>query len=211
MFTGLIQEIGTVRGNLPSGGYGRLEVAYSIEKGALREGDSMAVNGVCLTATTVGDGVFTADVSEATRRSSTVGELKRGSRVNLERPVTPSDPLGGHIVLGHVDCVGTIRRVSERPGGFLILIGVPPAAADLLVDKGSVAVDGISLTVGAVSKDSFDIFIIPETRERTTLNSARPGTRVNIEVDYLAKLVRKFVDGKNSPPHGLSLFGKDED
>ena len=211
MFTGLIQEIGTVRGNLPSGGYGRLEVAYSTAKGALREGDSMAVNGVCLTATTVGDGIFTADVSDATKRSSTVGELKRGSKVNLERPVTPSDPLGGHIVLGHVDCVGTIRRVAERPGGFQLLIGVPTGAADLLVDKGSVAVDGISLTVGAVSKESFDIFIIPETRERTTLHGARPGTRVNIEVDYLAKLVRKFVAGKNSPRHGLSLFGKDED
>jgi riboflavin synthase len=211
MFTGLIQEIGTVRANLPSGGYGRLEVAYAVEKGVLREGDSMAVNGVCLTATTVGDGVFTADVSDSTRKSSTVGELKQGSKVNLERPVTPSDPLGGHIVLGHVDCVGTIRRVSERPGGFQIVIGVPSEAADLLVDKGSVAVDGISLTVGAVTKDSFGIFIIPETRERTTLSGARPGTRVNIEVDYLAKLVRKFVEGKNRPPHGLSLFGKGED
>ena len=211
MFTGLIQEIGTVRGNLASGGYGRLEVGYASLKGALREGDSMAVNGVCLTATTVGDGVFTADVSESTGRSSTVGQLKPGSRVNLERPVTPSDPLGGHIVLGHVDCVGTIRRVAERPGGFHILIGVPAGAADLLVEKGSVAVDGISLTVGAVSKDSFDIFIIPETRERTTLHGARPGKKVNIEVDYLAKLVRKFVGGKNRSPQDLSLFGKGED
>jgi riboflavin synthase len=211
MFTGIIQELGVVRSYLLRGGFGRLEVGYAEEMGVLKPGDSMAVNGVCLTATAVGPGIFSADVSEATRRNSTAGELRAGERVNLERPVTPMQPLGGHIVLGHVDCVGSVRRVVQRTGGVNVTVAVPAQVRDFFVDKGSVAVDGVSLTVGGVGSESFDIFLIPETRERTTLGAARAGMRVNVEVDYLAKLVRKFVGGRQVSPDRLSGLGGSED
>jgi len=211
MFTGLIQEIGSVRRNSRRGGYGKLEVSYSAGGGKLRIGDSMAVNGVCLTATKVGAGFFTADVSEATRKHSTLGDLKSGELVNLERPVAASDPLGGHIVLGHVDCVGTVRRATQTPGGLEIVINAPASAAEFLVDKGSVAIDGVSLTVGSAGRESFDVFIIPETQERTTLSRKKTGGKVNVEVDYLAKLVRKFLAGQKENIRGLFPFGGAEE
>ena len=205
MFTGLIQGIGVVRSNSRRGGYGKIEVSYSEGGGKLRTGDSMAVNGVCLTATKVAPGFFSADLSEATRKHSTLGWLKPGERVNLERPVSASDPLGGHRVLGHVDCIGTIRRATQTSGGLEIVINAP-AAAELLVDKGSVAIDGVSLTVGSAGRESFDVFIIPETQERTTLSRKKAGGKVNIEVDYLAKLVRKFLAGKGEKNRGRFPF-----
>ncbi len=193
MFTGIIQEIGTVRKTGRRGGYLRLEVTYREGGGLLRTGDSMAVNGVCLTASRTGGGTFSADLSAETQRLTTLGGLRAGDRVNLERPVTASDPLGGHIVLGHVDGVGTFRRVTPTSGGLNILIQAPAVVRELLVEKGSVAVDGVSLTVGKLDRGGFEIFLIPETQGRTTLASKKAGASVNLEADYLAKLVRKFL------------------
>jgi riboflavin synthase len=194
VFTGLIQEIGTIARTERRGGYLRLRVAYDPARGALREGDSMAVNVVCLTATSLDARSFTADLSGETQRLTTLGRLRTVSRVNLERPVSASAPLGGHIVLGHVDAVGRIRSVRPGAAGLELRVQAPPAIMDLMVPKGSVAVDGVSLTAGAIERDGFWLYIIPETVARTTLGARTAGEDVNLEADYLAKLVRKFVD-----------------
>jgi len=193
VFTGIIQEIGTIRRRGRKGGYLRLDVAYDEGRGRLRTGGSMAVDGVCLTATAVGRGVFSADLSEATQSHTTLGDLRPGDRVNLERPVTASDPLGGHIVLGHVDGAGTVQRLVPTRAGLRISLKAPEEVMQLLVDKGSIAVDGISLTVGSLGRESFEVFLIPETQQSTTLTGKNAGSRVNLEADYLAKLVQKFV------------------
>ena len=193
MFTGLIQEIGSIRRIARRGGYLRLEVSYDEAAGALRPGDSMAVNGACLTSTSVSPGIFQADVSEETQKSTTLGSAKRNEQVNLERPVTVTDPLGGHVVLGHVDAVGKIQKVVSSSGGMIISVQAPATVMDLMVEKGSIAVDGISLTVGRLSRNSFEILIIPETQNRTSLGRKRPGDAVNLETDYLAKLVKKLL------------------
>jgi riboflavin synthase len=193
VFTGLIQEIGTVRRAERRGGFLRLAVAYDPARGRLRPGDSMAVNGACLTAAELDGGSFTADLSGETQERTTLGSLRPGSPVNLERPVTASDPLGGHVVLGHVDAVGAIRRVRPGAAGLELLVAAPPAIMDLMVPKGSVAVDGVSLTAGAIEHGAFWVYLIPETVARTTLGSARAGQPVNLEADYLAKMVWKFM------------------
>jgi|SRR5512132_2358881 riboflavin synthase len=186
MFTGLVQDTGTVAAL----GEGGLSVLAELE---LAPGDSVAVNGVCLTATAVGDNGFDADVMPETLRRSSLGNLAEGDRVNLELPLRASDRLGGHVVQGHVDGLGTIDSVSED--GFARVVRIA-AAADLLryvVEKGSIAVDGVSLTVAEVDGDGFAVSLIPETLERTTLGEATPGRSVNLEVDVLAKYVEKLV------------------
>lgn len=194
MFTGLIQEIGTVLGAARRGGFLRLRVGYDPGRGALRPGDSMAVNGVCLTATELAPGAFTADLSKETQKSTSLGGLRTGSKVNLERPVSASDPLGGHVVLGHVDAVGFIRRVRPTPAGLELFVTAPVAVMELLVPKGSIAVDGVSLTAGVLERDGFWLYLIPETVGRTTLGTCRVGDAVNLEADYLAKLVKHFLE-----------------
>ena len=195
MFTGLIQEIGTIQKAERYGGYLRLKISYDADGGGeLRPGDSMAVNGVCLTANVVANRYFSADLSSETQRSTTLGRARIGEKVNLERPVAAADPLGGHIVLGHVDGTGKIRRSLLTAGGLEIFIDATPAITGYLVEKGSVTVDGISLTATGIENDSFKVFIIPETRERTTLGGKRAGGEVNLEVDYLAKLIKKFLN-----------------
>lgn len=199
MFTGLIQEVGAVLGADRRGGFLRLRVGYDPGRGRLREGDSMAVNGVCLTAAELEGRGFTADLSGETQRLTTLGALRPGARVNLERPVTASDPLGGHVVLGHVDGVGRIRRARPGAAGLDLLVQAPAAILDHLVPKGSVAVDGVSLTAGALEGDGFWVHLIPETVARTTLGTMRPGDQVNLEADYLAKLVRAFLARMPAP------------
>jgi len=205
VFTGLIQEIGSVLGSERRGGFLRLRVGYDPGRGALRPGDSMAVNGVCLTAAALAERSFTAELSEETQRRTTLGALRPGAKVNLERPVSASDPLGGHVVLGHVDAVGRIRRVRPGRGGHELLVAAPPEIMALLVPKGSVAVDGVSLTAGVLERDGFWLYLIPETLARTTLGSRAVGDEVNLEADYLAKLVRRFMErlpaaGAPAPP-----------
>ena len=194
MFTGLIQEIGAVLGAERRGGFLRLRIGYDPGRGALRPGDSMAVNGVCLTATGLAERSFTADLSAETQKRTTLGGLRAGAPVNLERPVTATDPLGGHVVLGHVDAVGRIRRVRPTPAGLELLVAAPAEIMDLLVTKGSVAVDGVSLTAGALERDGFWLYLIPETVGRTTLGTRKIGDEVNLEADYLAKLVKRFLE-----------------
>jgi riboflavin synthase len=194
VFTGLIQEIGTVLGAERRGGLLVLRVGYDPARGALRPGDSMAVNGVCLTAAKLGEGWFAADLSGETQRRTTLGRLRAGSRVNLERPVSASDPLGGHVVLGHVDAVGRVRRLRPSSAALEILVEAPPEILGLLVPKGSIAVDGISLTAGALERDGFWLTLIPETVSRTTLGARAVGEEVNLEADYLAKLVHRFME-----------------
>jgi riboflavin synthase len=186
MFTGLVQTLGTVA----AAASGRLAVEAPIE---LRPGDSVAVNGVCLTAAEVGDGRFEADVMEETLHHSSLGGLQPGAPVNLELPLRVSDRLGGHMVQGHVDGVGTVRAVADEGNARRMTIEADSGVLRYVVRKGSIAVDGVSLTVSALDGDAFDVSLIPETLERTTLGRAGPGDRVNLEVDVLAKYVERLV------------------
>jgi riboflavin synthase len=184
MFTGLVQATGTVA----SFEGGRLRVDAPLED--LSEGDSVAVNGVCLTATAVGGDGFAADVVEETLRRSSLDSLSTGDRVNLELPMRPSDRLGGHIVQGHVDGLGTVESLD---GDGTLRVGAPADLLRYVVEKGSIAIDGVSLTVAEVDDDGFSVALIPETLERTTLGAVGPGSAVNLEVDVVAKYVEKLV------------------
>ena len=188
MFTGLVQD----RGEVQALADGRLEVRTRLA-GELAEGDSVAVNGVCLTATAVGDGAFRADVMEETLRRSSLGGVAPGDAVNLELPLRPADRLGGHVVQGHVDGVGEVRDVREEGFARWVEIAAGPEILRYVVPKGSIAVDGVSLTVAALTADAFAVSLIPETLERTNLGRAIPGARVNLEVDVLAKYVERLV------------------
>jgi riboflavin synthase len=184
MFTGLVQATGTVSAI----GGGRLRVqAGGLD---LAEGDSVAVNGVCLTATETGADGFAADVVEETLSRSSLGALAAGDHVNLELPLRASDRLGGHIVQGHVDGVGSVESLGDDG---VLRVAVPPELLRYVVEKGSIAIDGVSLTVAEVDDETLTVALIPETLERTTLGAARPGRPVNLEVDVLAKYVEKLV------------------
>ena len=188
MFTGLVAAKGTVR---RSGE--RMAIEAGELAGELAEGDSVAVNGVCLTATSIADGVFTADVMAETLSRSSLGPLEEGDPVNLELPLRAADRLGGHVVQGHVDGVGSIAGLQEDGFARVVTVSADPALLRYVVEKGSIAVDGVSLTVARVGPGDFDISLIPETLERTTLGTAEPGDPVNLEVDVLAKYVEKLT------------------
>jgi riboflavin synthase len=192
MFTGLVADLGTVAAREATGDGVRLQVR-SILAGELREGDSVAVNGVCLTATQVADGRFAADVMHETLRRSSLARVADGAAVNLELPLRAHDRLGGHVVQGHVDGVGSVREAVEDGFARVVTIEAPPELLRYVVEKGSIAVDGVSLTVASVTADTFSVSLIPETLERTNLGAAGPGTPVNLEVDVLAKYVEKLV------------------
>ena len=177
----------------------RLRVATALA-GDLRDGDSIAVNGVCLTAIGAdGDG-FGADVMHETLRRSSLAEVAPGARVNLELPLRADERLGGHVVQGHVDGLGAIRAVREEGFARVVTIEADPALLRYVVEKGSIAVDGVSLTVAAVDGDAFSVSLIPETLERTTLGAAGPGAPVNLEVDILAKYVEKLLPSSPRSP-----------
>ena len=170
----------------------RLQVATTLA-GEIHEGDSVAVNGVCLTATSVTGEAFSAEVMNQTLRTTSLSGVSAGRTVNLELPVRPSDRLGGHIVQGHVDGIGTV--ISTEDDGFSrrVTIEAPPELLRYVVAKGSIALDGVSLTVAGSEDRSFTVSLIPETLERTNLGDARPGDTVNLEVDVLAKYVERLV------------------
>lgn len=193
MFTGIVEELGQVTHIEPLHEAVRLSVKGPEVTSDAREGDSIAVNGVCLTVVSAKKGVFTADVMLQTLAHTSLGALRVGTRVNLERAVTPATRLGGHIVQGHVDGTGEI--VSREPSEHWerVTISLPAELNRYLVDKGSITVDGISLTVAEVSADSFVVSLIPETLARTTLGFKQPGDPVNLEVDVIAKYVEKMV------------------
>jgi len=188
MFTGLVSHLGTI-GSLDGG-----RIVVSTPLGAdLGEGDSVAVNGVCLTATGVRPDGFTADVMEETLRRTALGSLGPGAPVNLELPLRAADRLGGHFVQGHVDGVGTVASLEDEGFARLVEIEADPGLMRYVVEKGSIAVDGVSLTVASLGEGTFGVSLIPETLERTTLGRASPGDSVNLEVDVLAKYVERLV------------------
>ena len=193
MFTGLVEDLGSVAAVDTTGDGLRLTLRTQLA-GDVGEGDSVAVNGVCLTATAVDGDRFATDVMHETLDRSTLGAIATGAHVNLELAVRAADRLGGHIMQGHVDGVGTVAGVRED--GFARVVTVQaddPALLRYVVQKGSIAVDGVSLTVARIDDQSFDVSLIPETLERTNLGAARAGRRVNLEVDVLAKYVEKLL------------------
>jgi riboflavin synthase len=192
VFTGLVQDLGTVTAVDVTADGVRLAVRSTLAA-ELGLGDSVSVNGVCLTATRVGDGEFAADVMHETLRRSSLAEVGDGTPVNLELPLRASDRLGGHVVQGHVDDVGTVRAVREDGFARLVEIAAPAELLRYVVEKGSIAVDGISLTVVEAGEDFLSVSLIPETLERTNLGLAAPGQPVNLEVDVLAKYVEKLI------------------
>ena len=192
MFTGLVADTGTVESLERNGDGVRLRVRTELA-GELAAGDSVAVNGVCLTARAPDSEGFSADVMEETLRRSSLAPLARGDGVNLELPLRAGDRLGGHVVQGHVDGTGTVEAVREEGFARVVRIAAGPEVLRYVVEKGSIAVDGVSLTVAAVDDEAFEVSLIPETLERTTLASAAPGRTVNLEADVLAKYVEKAV------------------
>ncbi len=192
MFTGLVADLGTVAALEATSDGVRLLVSSPLA-GELSEGDSVAVNGVCLTATRIADGHFSADVMHETLRRSSLAEAAGGARVNLELPLRAQDRLGGHMVQGHVDGVGVVLATREDGFARSVTVEAPSELLRYVVEKGSIAVDGVSLTVAGVTADTFSVSLIPETLQRTNLGEAAPGTPVNLEVDVLAKYVEKLV------------------
>ena len=194
MFTGLVQDMGSVGAVEREPAGSRIVVKSSLTS-ELSEGDSIAVNGVCLTAVSVEDGSFRADVMAETLRRSSLGPLEEGHPVNLELPLRAEDRLGGHFVQGHVDATGTVEDVTVEGFSHVVRIACAPEILHYVVEKGSIAVDGVSLTVAEVDHEGFTVSLIPETLERTTLGQAAPGRVVNLEVDVLAKYVEKLMQG----------------
>ncbi len=193
MFTGIIQDTGTVRKLTRKGEDALLEVTTELPLEDVKVGDSIAVSGGCLTVTTLGKKSFAFDVSAETLSKTTLGKLKAGDRVNLEKALRMSDFLGGHLVLGHVDCAGRIVERSSRAGSIVFGITLEPGLSKYVVAKGSIAVDGISLTVNSCEGDRFYVNIIPHTAEKTTLAGKKAGDSVNIETDILGKYVEKLL------------------
>ena len=192
MFTGLVAGTGTVDSLERDGDGMRLRVRSELA-GELSAGDSIAVNGVCLTAVEPDAAGFSADVMSETLRRSSLGPLTSGDAVNLELPLRAGDRLGGHVVQGHVDGVGTVDWVRDEGFSRVVRVSAPAETLRYVVEKGSIAVDGVSLTVSAVDGQAFEVSLIPETLERTTLGEAEPGRMLNLEVDVFAKYVEKLA------------------
>jgi riboflavin synthase len=192
VFTGLIEDLGTVAAVDATGDGVRLTLESRLAR-ELGEGDSIAVNGVCLTAVGIRGDRFGADVMHETLRRSSLGEVAAGVRVNLELALRADARLGGHMMQGHVDGVGAVAAVRQDGFARIVTIEADPALLRYVVEKGSIAVDGVSLTVARVGDSDFDVSLIPETLERTNLGRAEPGAPVNLEVDILAKYIEKLV------------------
>ena len=195
MFTGIIEELGTVAAVEDQGDAIRLTITAATVLGDAGLGDSIAVNGCCLTVASRDEVSWTADVMQETLDKTSLRGVSPGDRVNLERAVTPQTRLGGHIVQGHVDGVGEVVRRTPSEHWELVEISLPAHLARYLVDKGSVTVDGVSLTVVEAGETSFTVSLIPETLARTTLGARQVGDRVNLEADVLAKHVEKLLSG----------------
>ena len=206
MFTGLIEDLGTLQEIRIGTDQARLTVATGLPMAELTLGESIAVNGVCLTVTSFSDGTFCADVSPETLSCTSLGRLSRGSRVNLERALRLSDRLGGHLVTGHVDGMGRIIELRKDGNAWLLKFQIAAAVSSFLVPKGSVTVDGISLTVNEVFEDTFSLAIIPHTLAMTTLQDRKIGDEVNIETDLIGKYVARFLqDGGSDKPQGVTM------
>lgn len=200
MFTGIVEEVGTVR----AAGGGRLSVGCADVLAGTATGDSLSVSGVCLTVTGMDPDGFVADVMGETLTRTTLGRREPGDAVNLERPLRADGRLGGHLVQGHVDGVGTVRSVEARDGWTEVAVRVPAGLGRYLVEKGSVAVDGVSLTVIGVDDDAFRVGLIPHTLAGTALGAWDVGDPVNLETDVLAKYVERLLDARTATPYRLA-------
>jgi riboflavin synthase len=202
MFTGIVEELGRVRAVVPHEGGARVEFEARDVLDDAQLGASIAVNGCCLTVVDLGDGWWAADAVTETLGRTALGTLGAGDPVNLERPVRVGDRLGGHVVQGHVDGVGTIRSRAPLPdGSTMVRFDAPASLLHYVVEKGSITVDGVSLTVAGLHRDGFDVAVIPHTLAVTTLGTKTPGASVNLEVDVLAKYVERLMQASpvNTP------------
>lgn len=207
MFTGIIQAIGEIERLEPRGGDVRVAVAAGkLDLERVSVGDSIAVNGICLTAVAVDNGRFRADVSRETLARTTLGGLAPGSRVNLETALTLATPLGGHLVSGHVDGVGTLLEMREEGRSWRLQIHSPGELARYIAHKGSICVDGTSLTVNEIKGSVFDLNIVPHTFRETIIGGYRTGTRVNLEVDLIARYLERLVLGEHAGDHEVSAI-----
>jgi riboflavin synthase len=199
VFTGIVEDLGEVEAIDHQGDFARIYVRSSVVTSDARPGDSICVSGVCLTVTGLLGGSppqgFTADVMGETLRFSSLKSLSPGTKVNLERSVRLEDRLGGHLVQGHTDGTGTIQSRTSHADWDVIRVSLPASLAKYVVHKGSITVDGVSLTVSGIDDDWFEISLIPETLKRTTLGTKQPGDEVNLEVDVIAKYVEKLIGG----------------
>jgi riboflavin synthase len=198
MFTGLIQEIGQIASLRKVSGKSRITVNATAIPRRLKQGDSVAVSGVCLTAVGLGRHWFSADLAEETMKRTSLGTLEKGSRVNLELPARPQDHLGGHVVQGHVDGVAKLTALEKIEGreDWRLALELPEDLAHYVVPQGSITVEGISLTVASINATQLEIAIIPHTYQATNLPALKPGSPVNIEVDVLAKYAQKLMSRK---------------
>lgn len=206
MFTGLIEEIGSVRRVVSGAEWGSIAIACKDILPGTKIGDSIAVNGVCLTVTTLQKDGFTADVMAETLRRSDLGALRQGDPVNLERAMAADGRFGGHIVAGHVDGTGTLARKKQEGNAMVLTIAAAPALLYEIVEKGSITIDGVSLTVVSVGAERFTVSIIPHTGAKTILLDKKTGDPVNLETDVIAKYIRRFTTPqKEEKKSGLTL------
>jgi riboflavin synthase len=194
MFTGLIEEVGLVRRVRADGDVRKLAIEGKETRLGLAVGHSIAIDGTCMTVTLIADDLFEVDLSAETLSCTTLGRLRAGDRVNLERPCRPTDRLGGHIVTGHIDAVGTILEAEPRGEMWWFSFSYPQRLRPLLVPKGSIAVDGISLTIASLTETAFAVAVIPHTYRNTTLGRKQVGQHVNLEADLLGKYVIRYLE-----------------
>ncbi len=206
MFTGIIEEMGTVKALRREAGAARLSLSAATVLDGTVLGDSICVNGVCLTVVEIGKDEFSADVAVETLRVTNLGELKAGARVNLERALQLSARIGGHLVSGHVDAVGRLRERRDEGNGWRIFFDAPETVLRYVIKKGSIAIDGISLTVADVDRAGFSIAMIPHTARLTTLGFKKAGDSVNLEVDIIGKYVERLLPGKAAGNVSLELL-----
>jgi riboflavin synthase len=210
MFTGIVKDVGMVNGVTPRDGGLRLRVLYTNigEFGGLSVDESVSINGVCQTVIALGENWFEVDSVEETLSKTTFGSMRNGSRVNLERAVRPMDRLGGHFVLGHVDCAGSVHEIKELGTSREIWISFPETFNPYIVPAGSITIDGVSLTVAKLDTQRFAVAVIPYTVAHTTLHLLRAGSRVNLEFDILGKYVARQLASRQSPELPVSTINE---